>query len=166
MRKIFGTDQKRIDHAIAVLKYADQIQKTEGGDLLVITAAAILHDIGIHEAERKYNSAAGKYQEIEGPHIAKEILTNHNIDKSAIEHICKIIANHHSDKDIDTTEFRIIWDADWLVNIPEEYPEANQVKLQRLVQKVFKTSRGQQIAFEEIILKKGSGLFFNAINTY
>ena len=71
MKDVFGDDQKRINHALAVLKYAEQIHAVEGGDAAVVTAAAILHDIGIHQAEQKYGSTAGKYQEIEGPPIAE-----------------------------------------------------------------------------------------------
>ena len=44
MRDVFGDDQKRIDHALGVLSFAEQIQRTEGGDPLVVKAAAILHD--------------------------------------------------------------------------------------------------------------------------
>jgi putative nucleotidyltransferase with HDIG domain len=146
MKKVFGPDQKRIEHALAVLDYAEQIQAVEGGDPLVVKAAAILHDIGIHEAERKHGSPAGKYQEIEGPPIAEEILRRHDIPDETIEHISKIIANHHSAKDIDTTEFRIVWDADWLVNIPEDFPDAGKEKLQGIVEKTFKTGKGRQIA--------------------
>ena len=146
MKKVFGDDQKRIKHALSVLDYAEQIQAVEGGDPLIVKAAAILHDIGIHEAERKYNSSAGKYQQIEGPPIAEEILKRYDIDAEAVEHICKIIANHHSAKDIDTTEFRIILDADRLVNISEEYPDASQDKLQKLINNKFKTQEGDKIA--------------------
>jgi len=152
MKKVFGDDQKRIAHALAVLDYAEQIQAVEGGDPLIVKAAAILHDIGIHEAERKYNSSAGKYQEVEGPLIAEEILKRYDIETEAIEHICKIIANHHSAKDIDTTEFRIILDADRLVNISEEYQDASQDKLQKLINNKFKTQEGGKIA-EKLFLK-------------
>ena len=151
MKKVFGSDQKRIEHALAVLNYAEQIQAVEGGDPLVVKAAAILHDIGIHEAERKYGSPAGKYQEIEGPPIAEEILKRHDIPDETIEHISKIIANHHSARDIDTTEFRIVWDADWLVNIPADFPDAGKEKLQGIVDKTFKTGKGRQIATESFL---------------
>jgi HD superfamily phosphohydrolase YqeK len=146
MKKVFGEDQKRIEHALAVLDYAEKIQANEGGDPLIVKASAILHDIGIHEAERKYGSSAGKYQEIEGPPIAKEILTRYNLDTEAIEHICKIIANHHSAKDIDTTEFRIILDADRLVNISDDYPDASEDKLHKMIDNKFKTQEGGRIA--------------------
>jgi putative nucleotidyltransferase with HDIG domain len=151
MKNAFGADQRRIDHALAVLNYAEQILSTEGGDPLVVKAAAILHDIGIHEAERKYDSSAGKYQEIEGPPIARKILAKYDLDEAVIQHICKIIANHHSAKDIDTTEFRIIWDADWLVNIPAEFSDVGREKLQNLIDRVFKTNTGRHIAVESFV---------------
>jgi putative nucleotidyltransferase with HDIG domain len=153
MKNIFGSDQRRIEHAMAVLNYAEQILSVEGGDPLVVKATAILHDIGIHEAERKYSSSAGKYQEIEGPSIARKILLRYNLDEGVIGHICKIIANHHSAKDIDTIEFRIIWDADWLVNITAKFSEAGEEKLRKLIDKVFKTNKGRQIA-AELFLRK------------
>ncbi len=158
MEKYFAGDDKRIEHAIAVLNYAEQIQAVEGGDPLIVRAAAILHDIGIHEAERKHGSSAGKYQEIEGPPIAEEILKKYDISTEVVEHVCKIIANHHSAKDIDTAEFRIIWDADWLVNIPADFPDASEEKLQEIIKKTFKTREGKRIAGELFITSPKSNL--------
>ncbi len=152
MKKVFGDDQKRIEHALAVLDYAEKIQSYEGGDPLIVRAAAILHDIGIHEAERKHGSSAGKYQEIEGLPIAKEILKRYDLDTEVIEHICRIIANHHSSKNIDTTEFRIILDADRLVNISEDFPDASEDKLQKIIGNKFKTHEGSRIA-KKLFLK-------------
>ena len=154
MKKVFGSDQRRIDHALAVLGYAEQIQAVEGGDPLIIRAAAILHDIGILEAERKYNSTAGKYQEIEGPPIAREILSKYGLDEETIEHISNIVANHHSAKDIDTLEFKVIWDSDQIVNISAESAEISSEQLEHLLDKVFKTTRGRQIAIESFLETK------------
>ncbi|OHB80228.1 MAG: hypothetical protein A2Z25_08555 [Planctomycetes bacterium RBG_16_55_9] len=155
MKRTFGQDEKRINHALAVLDYAEQIQAVEGGDPLVVKAAAILHDIGIHEAERKYGSPAGKYQEIEGPPIAEEILKKHDVPAEVIEHVCRIIANHHSAKDIDTKEFWIVRDADWLVNIPEDFPVASKEKLQRIIDKTIRTPEGRRIAMESLMTNEG-----------
>jgi ribosomal protein S27E len=146
MKAVFGTDEKRINHALAVLNYAEQIQVAEDGNLLIVRAAAILHDIGIHEAERKYGSNAGKYQEIEGPPIAEGILRRYRLSDATIDHVCRIIANHHSAKDIDTLEFRVIWDADWLVNFPEIFGAKPQSRKQAAVARVFKTDKGRQLA--------------------
>jgi len=151
MKKVFGEDTKRINHALSVLDFAEKIQAAEGGDALVVKASAILHDIGIHEAERKYNSSAGKYQEVEGPPIAERILKSCDISAGAMEHVCRIIANHHSAGDIDTTEFRIIWDADNLVNLQEELKDAGRQRIEKVINKVFKTSTGRRMALEHLI---------------
>jgi ribosomal protein S27E len=148
MRGVFGADEKRIDHALRVLSYAEQIGTAEGGDPLVIRAAAILHDIGIHEAERKHGSTAGMYQELEGPPIAEPILRETDLDPDRIEHICRIIANHHSARAIDTPEFRVIWDADWLVNLQDEYTDGDEQQRRALIGRVFRTDKGRQLARE------------------
>jgi len=151
MRKVFGDDQKRISHALNVLKYASEIQLAEGGDPLVVKAAAILHDIAILEAEKKHGSAAGNFHQIEGPPIAKAILEKHGVEAELVEHICKIIANHHDAGDIDTLEFQIIRDADQLVNIPEEFGDADKGKLKNIIERTFKTDKGRQLATELFI---------------
>jgi putative nucleotidyltransferase with HDIG domain len=148
MKKEFGDDQKRITHALSVLEKAQELLGDEGADPRVVLTAAILHDIGIQEAERKHGSSAGKYQEIEGPPIARRIMKELNLDEDTIEHVSRIIGNHHSARDIDTPEFRIVWDADWLVNIPDEFPDADSDELSRKIDKIFKTSAGKKKAYE------------------
>ncbi|OGC14346.1 hypothetical protein A3J90_05300 [candidate division WOR-1 bacterium RIFOXYC2_FULL_37_10] len=119
METYFDGDQKRISHAKKVLSFAEQIMSKEGGDKDVIIASAILHDIGIHNAEKKYNSTAGKYQEIEGSPIAKKILEIADFPDDKIAEVLDIIAHHHSGG-LETINFKIIWDSDWLVNIKED----------------------------------------------
>ena len=152
MKVLFGSDSKRIIHALSVLDFAEQIQDCEGGNILVVTAAAILHDIGIHEAERKYASNAGKYQEIEGPPIAEKIMEKCGVPVEINEDVCKIIANHHSAKNIDTLEFRIIWDADNLVNFKEVVNNMDREQIRRSINKLFKTNTGRRKA-EELFLR-------------
>jgi HD superfamily phosphodiesterase len=146
MRNVFGDDEKRINHALRVLSFAEQLLQNETADPLVVKAAAVLHDIGIKKAQEVHGSAAGKYQEIEGPPIAEEIMKTLRLDTSVIEHVCRIIANHHSAKDIDTPEFRILWDADWLVNIPEELGGLAESELKQKIDKIFKTQAGKELA--------------------
>jgi CRISPR/Cas system-associated endonuclease Cas3-HD len=149
--RVFAGDEKRIERATAILNYAEQIQADEGGDPLVVKAAAILHDIGIHEAEQKYGSLDGKYREIEGPPIAKEILERHGVKAEDIEHICRIIGSHDSTRDIDSIELRIVWDADQLVNLREDFPSFSSDKLSEVIDKTFKTRKGRQIAVESFL---------------
>ena len=115
---------------------------------MTVKAAAILHDIGILQAEHKHGSSAGSFQEIEGPPIARAILEKHDLGKAKIDHISQIIANHHSAKDIDTLEFRIIWDADWLVNLQDETAARSPHQWEERINKIFKTQTGRQLALQ------------------
>ncbi len=151
MKSYFGDDERRIAHALAVLDNAKAINAAEGADSVVVEAAAVLHDIGIHEAERKHGSSAGNFQEIEGPPIAAGILAEFDLPSDKMEHVLKIIANHHSARDIDTLEFRALWDADWLVNIPDEFDLNDTGRISRLIEKVFKTNTGGKLAAERFL---------------
>ena len=146
MKALFGADQRRIAHASRVLAYAERIQEAEGGDGLIVKAAAILHDIGIHEAERKHGSTAGRYQELEGPPIARAILEKLGVDEEAITAICRIVGSHHTRSAVDTKEFRVIWDADWMVNIADEYPDKSRDELESIIDQIFMTSAGKHLA--------------------
>ena len=148
MKNEFGTDQKRISHALSVLEYAEYLHEREGGNKDVVVTAAILHDIGIQEAERKHGSSAGMFQEIEGPPIARRIMEALGLNNGLIDHVCRIVGSHHTGRDIDTLEFRILWDADWLVNIPDEFPGIGADKLKSLIERVFKTVTGKAKALE------------------
>lgn len=79
--------------------------------------AAILHDIGITEVEKKYKSSAGAYQEMEGPAIARYLLSDGNLKSKTIDRICFIIRNHHSYQKINGWDFRIGVESDFLMNI-------------------------------------------------
>ena len=80
----------------------------------MLEAAALLHDIGIHEAERQHGSSAGPYQEQEGPAVARPLLSAAGADESEIERICWLIAHHHSCQAGEDTDFRILLEADFL----------------------------------------------------
>ena len=95
MENYFGRDTKRINHAKRVLEYAEKIIEKENGDREVIEAAAVLHDIGIHAAERKHGSPAGHYQEIEGTPLAENILERIGFPGGKTVEILEIIAHLH-----------------------------------------------------------------------
>ena len=91
----------------------------EEGDEKVLIPAAILHDIGIKECEKKYNSVSGHLQEKEGPSIAKKILNKINYPNKYISEILEIIGNHHSPNKLKTDNFQLLYESDWLVNLFE-----------------------------------------------
>lgn len=120
MSGYFGADTRRIDHALRVLEFAEEIaagEKVPPGTAEVVTAAAIFHDIGITEAERKYGSPAAKYQEIEGPPIARGLLRAAGEGAAFIDRVCYIVGHHHTREQVDGMDFQILWEADLLVNL-------------------------------------------------
>ena len=71
-----------------------------------------------------------------------------------IEHVCRIIANHHTAADAVTAatpEFMAIWDADWLVNLGDIYPNAEKEELEGIIKKTFRTEKGKQLATEKFL---------------
>lgn len=90
---------------------------SEGFSLRALELAALLHDIGIHEAERKYGSAAGQYQELEGPPIAQKILEQLGAEPELAQRVCYLVGHHHSYTLVDGPDFQALVEADFIVNI-------------------------------------------------
>lgn len=151
MRNMFGVDTRRIQHALHVLKYAEMIMVDEPGNRDIIVAAAIVHDIGIPQCEKKYGHAGGQMQEEEGPPVARPLLKACGLSADAIEHVCLIIASHHSPGELDTPEFKILWDADWMVNFPEELELDDLEQTQTFIDRIFLTCVGRTLACTEFL---------------
>lgn len=109
MKEVFKEIPFGIEHTLKVLKNAEDIMKGENigeEEKEFISIIAILHDIGAVEAQKKYGSIDGVYQEKEGPEVAKEILKKVGYNKN-IDRICFIIGNHHTPSKIDGLDFQI-----------------------------------------------------------
>jgi len=157
----FSENHGMIEHTMKVYGYAMQIQRDEGGDPLIVQAGALLHDIGIPKAREVHGSGAGKYQEIEGPPIARRIMTTLGMKPERIEPVCRIIANHHSAADpetIATPEFKAVWDADWLVNFPSRYRNRSNEEKQKLIEEIYKTAKGKALAQGMFVNERAGGL--------
>ena len=136
-------DPKRIQHFLKVHAYAKLIGEQERLDkdtLEILEVAALTHDIGIKISQQKYNSSAGKYQEIEGPAVAQEMLEDLQYDKTKIERVCYLIGHHHTYDQIDGIDYQILVEADFLVNLEEEH--SKEQTIQSVKDKIFKTKTG------------------------
>ncbi|MFT8314924.1 MAG: HD domain-containing protein [Clostridium sp.] len=143
MINYFGNDVPRINHALKVYGFSKNIGKLEGLDndeQLTLEVSAVLHDIGIKISEKKYNSSSGKYQELEGPSVAKEILEKFNLDIKILNRILYIIGNHHTYSKIDGIDFQILVESDFLVNIFEDNVKKDSIEV--IKNKYFKTTYG------------------------
>ena len=119
METYFASDVRRIAHAYDVTNHAADLLRYIDADPLLTISAAYLHDIGIPEAERRFGRSDGKLQEQEGPPVARMLLVDVGAEKSFIDLVCELVGNHHTSNGVDSPEFRILWDADALVNLAE-----------------------------------------------
>jgi HD superfamily phosphodiesterase len=154
MKRYFDGDFKRIGHASKVARYADKISKNEDGNRAVIMIAAYLHDIGIHEAEKKYNSTAAKYQEELGPPIAEEILKKLGATEEMIKEVCDIVGHHHHPREEETLNFKAVYDADLIANLEDNKKEEpiNPERLDKIIEKSFLTKSGGSVAKSTLLV--------------
>ena len=144
MTEFNAGDPKRIQHLIKVYEFAHVIGIKEGLDenvLRILDIASILHDIGIRPAEEKYGCCNGKLQEKEGPEYARKMLREFpNITEEEINRVCFLIAHHHTYKDVNGLDYRILLEADFLVNALED--ELDKKAIIHFRDTVFKTKTG------------------------
>lgn len=148
-------DSKRIEHSLKVYAYALQLGITESLDaqtLEILEITALLHDIGIHVAEQKFGTSSGHHQEIEGPPVAREILTALDFPSEIIERVCFIISKHHTFTAIDHFDFQLLVEADFLVNSTEDHLSDDQII--SFAGNIFKSESGIQCL----------GILFPALN--
>lgn len=150
MMTYFKGDVKRIQHFLKVYTIARTIginEKLPEDVQYLLEVAAITHDIGIKLSEEKFGSSAGAYQEQEGPAEAEKLLTEIGYEEDFIDKVCYLIAHHHTYKGIDNAPYRILVEADFLVNIYEEHISMELAK--NVKEKIFRTESGIKM-FEEM----------------
>ena len=145
-------DPARIGHALKVYGFAKAIAAEEGlseETRRLVETAAVLHDIGIRESERKYGDASGAHQQVEGPPVAREILSSLGFDAGAIDRVCWLIAHHHTYTGVTEQDHRVLIEADFLVNLEEK--KAPQEQILRVLEDHFKTATGKQFLHQMLL---------------
>ena len=139
-------DAKRIQHLLKVHEFVRLIGQMEGLPTNVqetLEAAAVVHDIGIHPAERKYGHCDGPLQEQEGPPLARELLARLGWEEAVIERVSWLVGHHHTYTDINGADYQILVEADFLVNLFEgDHPAETQREVYR---RIFKTEGGKRL---------------------
>lgn len=149
MMKYYQGDAKRIQHFMKVYAFAGLIGEGEGLDaetLFTLKAAALVHDIGIKPAEEKYGSCEGRLQEQEGPAPAEKMLVSLGFGPETVGRVCYLVAHHHTFSPVDGMDYRILLEADMLVNLYEDFPSHTKgpsaKSAEAALDKVFRTSTG------------------------
>lgn len=146
MISYYSGDPKRIQHFIKVHSFAKLIGEQEGLDSdtqTVLEIAAIVHDIGIKVAEKKYGKCNGKLQEQEGPAVAYDLLSKLSVSSWMIDRICYLVAHHHTYTNVNGLDYQILLEADFLVNLYEDNVE--QEEIEAICNKIFRTSTGKKL---------------------
>ena len=158
MKEVLGKFTFGIDHTLKVLKNAEDIMKGENigeKEKELISIVAILHDIGAVEAQKKYGSIDGIYQEKEGPAVARKILQKVGYDKN-IDRICFIIGNHHTPSKIDGLDFQIQWEADLLENLTVMDINKQQKEIKECIEQNFKNKYRKEHCIQSLYFKNSA----------
>ena len=121
LAEYFGSDDRRIEHALRVLHHADRIMDDRAGcDADIVIASALLHDVGIKVSEEKHGYNNGKTQEEYGPPLAEDLLNAIGFPPDKTEIVKNIIGNHHSPSRYEYPELAVLKEADQIVNRDEK----------------------------------------------
>ncbi len=146
MIKYYKGAPKRIQHFLKVYEFASMIGRMENidsGVQHILETAAIVHDIGIKKCEKKYGKCDGSLQEKEGPAIAAKMLRKLGYNPDVIARCGYLIAHHHTYSDISGIDYRILVEADFLVNLYED--NADKKAIITAYDRIFRTNSGKML---------------------
>ena len=119
-----------IAHFIKVHSYARTIGIQEGlldYEQETVELAAIIHDISCPLCRIKYGNTNGKHQEEESAPLVREILEGIDIPEAMADRINYLVSHHHTYTNVDGIDYRILLEADFLVNADESNMSADAI---------------------------------------
>ena len=146
MIEYYAGDPHQIQHFAKVHTYSRLIGSLEGLDeetQITLEMAALVHDVGIKAGMEKYGRGNGKIQEELGPAIAEEMLTELGVDPDRVARISWLVGHHHTYTNVEGLDYRILLEADFLVNLHEE--QETREAIQQAYTDIFLTETGKRI---------------------
>lgn len=110
-----------INHFLKVWAFAKNIGEQEGLDARTqetLEFAAVVHDISCPLCSEKYGDTNGKHQEQESVPLVEAFFADEDCNAD-IERISWLVAHHQTYTDVDGMDYRILLEADFLVNADE-----------------------------------------------
>lgn len=135
-----------IEHFVKVWAYAKTIGESEHLDektQFILEAAAIVHDIACPLCREKYGNADGKHQEDEGPALVIDFLKDSGMSDAQIDRICYLVGHHHTLDNIEGIDYRILIEADYIVNAAEN--RFSQDNIINFRERYFRTKAGRRL---------------------
>jgi HD superfamily phosphodiesterase len=112
----------RAQHFIKVYALAKAIGEAEAlppETQYTLELAALLHDVGIRPCLEQTGHCTPREQEAEGARVAAPMLSALGVDAATADRVCFLIAHHHTTAGVDGLDWRILLEADYLVNAHE-----------------------------------------------
>ena len=143
----YDRDPALVHHFTKVHGFAAAIGTMEGLDeetQFVLETAALVHDIGIRNAQRQYGRSDGKLQEAIGPGEAETLLRSlGDYTEAQIDRVKYLVGHHHTYTDVVGMDYQILIEADFLVNLFEG--NASKEACRMAYEKYFVTDAGKQL---------------------
>ncbi|MBQ6949629.1 MAG: phosphohydrolase [Firmicutes bacterium] len=146
MIEYYRGNPHQIQHFAKVHTYSRLIGTLEGLDeetMITLEMAALVHDVGIKAGMEKYGRGNGKIQEELGPAIAEELLTGLGVDPDRVARISYLVGHHHTYTNVEGLDYRILLEADFLVNLHEEKEPMEGIV--KAYDEIFRTEAGKKI---------------------
>lgn len=145
-----------INHFLKVWAFAKTIGEQEGLDdqtQLTLELAAVVHDIACPLCRQKYGNTNGKYQELESPPLVEDFFAGMPVEGDMAERISWLVAHHHTYTHVDSLDYQILLEADFLVNAGEG--GLSRVAIETMRQNVFRTETGIRL-LDSVYLRDGA----------
>lgn len=152
----YENDPRRIQHFLKVHTLARLIGQGEGLEArtqATLEAAALVHDIGIRPAEERFGRSTPRLQEELGPPAAEAMLKGLGFPEGMVRRVCFLVGHHHTYHSIQGEDYRILVEADFLVNLYED--GAGREEAEAVLEQIFRTGTGTALCRAMFGLEKG-----------
>ena len=135
-----------VAHFLKVYSYARLIGEQEHLDertQKTLEITAVIHDIACPLCREKYGNVNGKHQEEESAPLVEAFLKDTGVDKEMGQRINYLVCHHHTYTDVDGMDYRILLEADYLVNADES--KMSKAAIQHAKETFFVTETGKKL---------------------
>ena len=149
MQKMIGISDGNIhdiDHFIRVWTFAKtigELEKLDEETQYILEVAAVTHDIACPLCREKYGNTNGKHQEEEGARLVREFLLETGMENAQIERVAYLVGHHHTFKGIDSLDWQILVEADYIANASENHYSSQRI--QNFLENIMRTDSGRKI---------------------
>ena len=111
VKQEYDRDQTRLARALTAFQYARELLSQEGGDPRIVFAATLCLEVGMETAFQARRAAEHESALAGSAARVKRLLTPIGLDADTIECVWNIIRSHWTGEELDTTEFKVVWDS-------------------------------------------------------